>query len=237
MKKLIACLLLLCLILPVCYAEDLDKTQYVGTWVYTNETMNNGLALELLYLTEDQRAFYIYQTFDAEKSTYSKRYTGTWEPLGGDKIHIEIGDGFLSLNASSLYFSVLKTNHSSGAEYKMFVALGSDMLQRSVDYDLEDGVKQTEQSQSGILVPVGQWRVGEDIPAGMYSIKPGPNVRSTYLKIWGNEPDDWITNGGLVFHKIIKEDNQTIGKIELKDGWLVIVDDPVIFDVPITLGF
>lgn len=237
MKKFIVCLLILVLILPACHAEGIDESQYVGTWVYAEETSNNGIILEILYLTGDHRAFYIYQTFSAEKSTYTQRHTGSWEQLDGDTVRIEIGDEYLSLDAVSMYYSVLKTSHSSGADYKMFIALGSDMLQRSVDYDLESGARQTEQSRNAVQVPTGQWRVGEDIPAGTYSVKLGPDMRSGYIKVWGKTADDFLSNGGLIYSEFIEEKNPVIGKIELKSGWLVDVDGPVLFDAPVTLGF
>lgn len=211
MKKFIVCLLILVLILPACCAEGIDESQYVGTWVYTEETSNNGLVLEALYLTGDHRAFYIYQTFNAEKSTYTQRHTGSWEQLDGDTVRIEIGDEYLSLDAVSMYYSVLKTSHSSGADYKMFIALGSDMLQRSVDYDLESGARQTEQSRNAVQVPTGQkvpqgeYIIGEYIQPGLYRItlvgddlaviwryKAGSAVGSYYSLVYSKDETEAI---------------------------------------------
>ena len=85
-----------------------------------------------------------------------------------------------------------------------------------------------------VEVPQGHWRVGEDIPEGTYSIRAGKS--SAYLRIWGAEYEDWSTNGGLIFNNTISA-GEILGKIELKDGWLIDIDDTVYFEPPKGLGF
>jgi hypothetical protein len=229
MKKLIACLLLLCLILPVCYAEDLDETQYIGTWVYTKETANGGLTLEVMYLTEDHRVFYVYQTFDAEKSTYTQRHTGSWAPWeSGDGINIEIGEGYLSLTGVYRKNSGLGLRHKSGADYKLFVALALDMLRRTAN---------AVPVETGVFVPGGYWEVGVDIPAGTYSVRRAENIRSQNFVVYQayNEESERYTR--TVINTILNESNPQIGKFTLREGNVVWVDEGVYFDKPITLGF
>lgn len=86
-----------------------------------------------------------------------------------------------------------------------------------------------------VEVPQGHWRVGEDIPAGTYSIR-ATEKSSAYLRVWGAEYEDWQTNGGLIFNDTIRK-GETIGKIELKEGWLIDIDDTVYFEPPKGLGF
>lgn len=233
MRKILACLLILGLLLPLCHAEDLDETQYIGTWVYTKETANGGLTLEVMYLTEDHRVFYVYQTFDAEKSTYTQRHTGSWAPWeSGDGINIEIGNGFLSLTGVSRVYSVLNLRHQSGADYKQFVALGSDMLRRA-----ENNAQETKPEQTGVYVPGGYWEVGVDIPAGTYSVRRAESIRSQNFVVYQayNEESERYTR--TVINTILNESNPQIGKFTLREGNVVWVDEGVYFDKPITLGF
>jgi hypothetical protein len=85
-----------------------------------------------------------------------------------------------------------------------------------------------------VKVPSGHWRIGDDIPAGAYCIKAAN--RSCYLRIWGKDYEDRDSNGGLLFYQVIKTEN-SIGKIELKKGWLLDIDDAVFLTPPVPLGF
>lgn len=85
-----------------------------------------------------------------------------------------------------------------------------------------------------VEVPAGQWRVGEDIPEGTYSIKP--SGRSVLVQIWGKTPGDYKTNGGMILNEIIDK-GEVYGKIELKKGWILELTDPVIIAPPAFLGF
>ena len=233
MKKLIACLLLVCLAMPLCFAEKIDESQYVGTWVYINETVNHGLVMEIIYLNEDHRVFYVYQTFDEEKSTYTQRKTGRWSLwTSGDGIHVEIGDGFLSLTGVSRAYSILSLRHQSGADYKQFVALGSDMLKRTANNSQE-----TEQKQTGVYVPGGYWEVGVDIPAGTYSVRRAENISSQNFVVYEAYNPESGRYTRTTVNTILDKNNPQIGKFKLYDGNIVWVDEGVYFDAPITLGF
>lgn len=84
-----------------------------------------------------------------------------------------------------------------------------------------------------VNVPVGNWKVGEDIPAGYYCIKT--NEKSCLVAIWRKAIDDY-SNKGLYYNEIIKKDNPC-GKIELVDGMIVTLSNSAIFTPPASLGF
>lgn len=84
-----------------------------------------------------------------------------------------------------------------------------------------------------VTVPSGNWKVGEDIPAGTYCIKV--ESESCYVSIWRKAIDDF-SNDGFYYGEVIEIDNPC-GKIELLDGMIVSLDNKVIFTPPITLGF
>ena len=85
-----------------------------------------------------------------------------------------------------------------------------------------------------VKVPSGHWRIGDDIPAGTYCIKAA--IHSCYLRIWGKDYEDRDSNGGLIFHQVVEAEND-IGKIELKKGWLLDIDDAILLTPPALLGF
>ena len=78
-----------------------------------------------------------------------------------------------------------------------------------------------------VEVPSGIWTVGEDIPAGVYSITPvGSSANFACYDENGRLQVNLLCLGG-----------KPIGKVELLEGWTVKPSKPVIFAPPITLGF
>jgi len=78
-----------------------------------------------------------------------------------------------------------------------------------------------------VSVPAGTWIVGEDIPAGTYSIKS----TSVSCVVDITDKDD----GFILYNGIFQ--NESIGKIELKDGYKIRLSGSVIFAPPALLGF
>ena len=81
-------------------------------------------------------------------------------------------------------------------------------------------------------VPAGQWIVGEDIPAGTYSITP---VSSALVCVWKKEVNNYADNG-LLFNQVLKS-NKPMGKLKLENGWIFDTSGAVIFAPAATLGF
>lgn len=79
-------------------------------------------------------------------------------------------------------------------------------------------------------IPAGQWIVGEDIPAGSYSISV--DGKQSLVQIWKKAVNDYV--GGLLFNEIIKD---KYGRIKLEAGWIFTNNRPVIFSPPDSLGF
>lgn len=83
-----------------------------------------------------------------------------------------------------------------------------------------------------VTVPAGTWRVGDDIPAGYYSISTEGRA---LVCVWMKNKDDYDDNGRY-YYNILTAD-KPCGKIILKTGMLVETDAQVIFAPPQTLGF
>ena len=75
----------------------------------------------------------------------------------------------------------------------------------------------------------GRYTVGEDIPAGSYSIKA--TDRSTNLTVWGASYEDYQTNGGLLLNVVMNKDrNPELGKVILEEGNIIDFQSPLVFE-------
>lgn len=80
-----------------------------------------------------------------------------------------------------------------------------------------------------VTVPSGTWTVGRDIPAGEYSISA--TKTGGYLRIRDERGSLLISNG-------IRDAEDRIGKVELKEGYTVEIErGSLIFAPAISLGF
>ena len=79
-----------------------------------------------------------------------------------------------------------------------------------------------------VEVPAGTWVIGEDIPAGVYSIK---NTKG--LNVVRVEDGDGRVAG---LYKTF-DDDELYGRVELEDGCVLTCYYPLIFAPPVSLGF
>lgn len=80
-----------------------------------------------------------------------------------------------------------------------------------------------------VTVPSGLWTVGKDIPAGEYCISA--TKKGGYLRIRDERGSLLVGNG-------IRNEDDRIGKFELKEGYTVEVErGSLIFSPAISLGF
>ncbi len=77
-----------------------------------------------------------------------------------------------------------------------------------------------------VTVPAGDWIVGVDIPEGKYSIRP---VKNGYIKIID-------TKGNLFFSDAMSKD-EIVGKLELKEGYSIRLENSFIFSPAKGLDF
>ena len=77
-----------------------------------------------------------------------------------------------------------------------------------------------------VTVPAGKWIVGEDIPAGKYAITTDSILCSMTIKDGESRVDLKVLT-----------DSDSIGKIELKEGWSVAFTSSGKFTPPVGLGF
>ena len=82
---------------------------------------------------------------------------------------------------------------------------------------------------TSIEIPAGRWIVGEDIPAGFYSVTA---VNGKYTSFDLVAPDAYHSH---TYYTV--EENGVVGKVELKDGMTLEIPRPLLFAAPKSLGF
>lgn len=89
-----------------------------------------------------------------------------------------------------------------------------------------------------VEVPQGEWRVGQDIPAGEYSVSYNGTAKNGGLafQVWRKAVDEF-SDKGLVYNNVISY-GAPIGKVVLEEGWIVIIKhSPAKFAPPLSLDF
>ena len=80
-----------------------------------------------------------------------------------------------------------------------------------------------------VTVPGGTWIVGKDIPAGSYSLHP--TSEGGYVRVYD-------AKGGMLVSQGIRDEENSIGKIDLMDGYSVEISrGSLIFSPAMILGF
>ena len=127
----------------------------------------------------------------------------------------------------SVLLLILLVSSAALADVPDFSDLTFDQLVALQHYVTMEVMKRPEWKE--VTVPSGQWIVGVDIPAGTYSIKPTGG--GGYLRIYDNK-GHLGTSGG------IRNDEDIIGKVYLKDNYMVEIEDgSLIFAPALSLGF
>ena len=86
----------------------------------------------------------------------------------------------------------------------------------------------TRPESQGITLQTGIYRVGEDIPAGVYSITLADSRDTCFVGVWGYAVDDHLTNGGMLYSGLLRPSAESIGRIELRSGCVLEIGNPVI---------
>ena len=86
----------------------------------------------------------------------------------------------------------------------------------------------TRPESQGITLQKGTYRIGQDIPAGIYSITLADRRDTCFVGVWGYAVDDHITNGGMLYSGLLRPSAESIGRIELRSGCVLEIGNPVI---------
>lgn len=130
----------------------------------------------------------------------------------------------------------IETVESSATETgtKETITVGKGFDVSSLSYDDLLSLRQTVINElmarpewKEVEVPAGVWIIGQDIPAGYYSITPKGYVTFKFYENTETTYWDYYSLGS----------GEGLGKFELKDGMKIDISGPVIFAPPKGLGF
>lgn len=79
-------------------------------------------------------------------------------------------------------------------------------------------------------LPGGRYTVGEDIPAGSFSVRIETGLAN--LTVWGANYNDYETNNGLLVNILLQasdSNNNEIGKLVLEEGNIIDFTAPLVF--------
>lgn len=99
MKKLLAIILIVALLLPV--AALADDSDVVGCWAHYELLTTGCPSMEMIYLAEDHTCYFIIQSFRHDEAGLGRTYVGTWEMQSDGTVLAKTGDN----SSIVLYFS------------------------------------------------------------------------------------------------------------------------------------
>ena len=107
-----------------------------------------------------------------------------------------------------------------------------ELIEKSIRHEM-----MTRPEWKRVTVPVGIWKVGDDIPAGTYSIRATPEG-ITSVNLWRRAKDDYSSNGLILCESVIFDETDLIGKVIFEEGnVLEISGSPVYLCPPVSLEF
>ena len=78
------------------------------------------------------------------------------------------------------------------------------------------------------IVLGGQYTVGKDIPAGIYSVTM-TDEGDTWLSVWGKAYNDYDHNGGCLLDTLFNSKKPKMGKVILKPGNVIVFQSALLF--------
>ena len=91
MKKLIAVVLILVVLIPAC-AFAIDESDVVGCWAHYDVLETGEPCMSMMYLSEDNTCYYLIQLFHVDEAGLGRTYVGNWELIDDDSLYAKIGN-------------------------------------------------------------------------------------------------------------------------------------------------
>jgi hypothetical protein len=217
MKKIMIAFAMIPLIFAFCHAESVNTAPYLGTWIEKKEGRAPDFTIEILHIAADHQAYFIHQAFNRGAATYSVKKAGTWQE-SAEGIDVIFDEN--QFNNLSLVYEVpgliTVINKGTGAK-KYFSADASDMLSKMAEEKLKNvpapspTLAPENPLPDGMRVPMGEYLIGEFIPAGNYRVTLTGNDLAVI----------WVYKKGAYsgqYYSLVYSKGETVANVRLADG-------------------
>lgn len=213
MKKIITILLIIMFFSSASFAETVDESFYIGTWVSFQYLRTQGCTITLFHLDEDHTCYFLLRSFSNADDGNGRENVKTWS-ANGNNLSIVTGNTTWDLFVTSDY----KLAKKIPGGYEVYERVGG----------LSSG---SSESNGGIKVPSGVYVAGEDFPAGIYSIKLENEKNGGVIVLYENMEDTRKAFSYLHEYSLNKN-NPLVGKMIIKDGNVLDVRNTIIVLLP-----
>lgn len=214
MKKIITILLIIMFFSSASFAETVDESFYIGTWVSFQYLRTQGCTITLFHLDEDHTCYFLLRSFSNADDGNGRENVKTWS-ANGNNLSIVTGNTTWDLFVTSDY----KLAKKIPGGYEVYERVGG----------LSSG---SSESNGGIKVPSGVYVAGEDFPAGTYRVELADPDNGGVFLLYDSISDVNTAFAYLYEYRISKYDSPVVGKIEIKAGNALAVRNTVIVLLP-----
>lgn len=198
MKKVITISITMALLLSCVSAFAFDESIFYGGWALAGEKDDGSAFMEFFYLAPDHKVFYMNRSFTADEEGFGRQAVGSWSVIENG-IHVKYGntaetDAFMSKDG-------------------FFLIPGPGGY---IPYGKVPVYGETKENADALNVPPGEYYVGEDFPAGRYTIEVSPDNYAVLIKIYENEDDEYGSS-----YAIGEAYGSYTLNVKLKDGNIV----------------
>ena len=203
MKKVITIAMILALMISsASFAEVVDESFYVGTWVCFEYLQTEGCVVSLFRLEEDHTCYFLLRSFSNAEDGHGRENVKTWSSKGND-LTIVTGNTSWDLFVTSEY----KLAREVPGGYEVYERVGGS-----------SGVPSSS-SSSGLTVPVGVYVAGEDFPAGIYRIELVDETKKSHVRLYNNMEEVNKAFAYIYDYDLGNYYGATaVGKMEILDG-------------------
>ncbi|MBO7663633.1 MAG: hypothetical protein J6U01_09710 [Clostridia bacterium] len=92
MKKTIALILILALVVPVSSLALDREIDYFGGYAHIEIRKDNSPVMYMIYFAEDYTCYYLVQSFDTDGPGLGRSFVGTWGYTADGSVHAKIGN-------------------------------------------------------------------------------------------------------------------------------------------------
>lgn len=201
MRKVITFVLLLALLGAAIPAQAFDESIFYGAWARADKNTENGVTVELFYLSPEHTTYYMNRRFWPDAEGFGRAAVKSWTVIDNG-IHIIFGD-----NA--------ETDAFMSKDGYLLIPLGEKYIPYG-KLPVYGEEKEQKKLENSVTIYQGEYDVSADIPAGKYVVDAGEAARIT---VWVYDAKGWSN-----YYYIGTKQNEQYMVVKLEDGGKLRID-------------